>query len=123
MNYIIDPKLIYWISVASSIKTLIMSIGIIALGVCVLVLIVYIASDYAYDDKEEVKTKLKSMFRATILSIFAIFISAFIPSKETSVEMIVASKVATESVQATKEEIYEIIDYTVEKIYGNNKDK
>ena len=82
---------------------------------------IYIASDYGYDKEEEAKTKFKSMFIATILSIFVIFISVFIPSKETSVEMIVASKVTTESVQATKEEIYEIIDYTVEKIYGNNK--
>ena len=123
MNYIIDPKLVYWISVASAIKIFIISIAVITLVICMVVLIVYLADDYGYDDDEEAKTKLKSLFKVTIVPVAFIFISLFVPSKETSVEMIIASKVTTESIQTTKEEIYNIIDYTVEKIYGNNNEK
>lgn len=122
MNYIIDPKLVYWISVASAIKMFLVIIAAIALLICVTVLLVYLSGDYYYDNEEEAKAKFKSISKVTIVFISLIFISLFVPSKETSVEMIIASKVTTESIQATKEEIYDIIDYTVEKIYGNNNE-
>lgn len=120
MNYIIDPKLVYWISVASAVKMFIIGIAIMLLVICTVILI-SLGIDSQYYEDEEINAKLKPVLRVTIVSIAFIFISLVIPSKETSVEMIVASKVTTESIQATKEEIYNIIDYTVEKIYGNNK--
>ena len=122
MNYIIDPKLVYWISVASAVKAFIIAISAIILVACAVALISYSLDSCLYEG-DELNAKLKNVGRITIVCIAFIFISLFIPSKETAIEMIIASKVTTESVQATKEEIYEIIDYTVEKIYGNDNDE
>lgn len=44
------------------------------------------------------------------------FIGILVPSKETCIEMMVASQVTHENVMATKEEIYEIIDYVTAKV-------
>lgn len=122
MNYIIDPKLVYWISVASAIKWFIVIIAASILVICAIALMM-VGMDADYYEEEELDAKLKSVLRVTIVSISLIFISLFVPSKKTSIEMIVASKVTTESIQATKEEIYELIDYTVEKIYGSDNDE
>jgi hypothetical protein len=65
--------------------------------------------------KEEagIKKRLKLFF---IFGLITVMISIFLPDKETCIEMMVASQITHENVEATKEEVYEIIDYITDKI-------
>jgi hypothetical protein len=66
-------------------------------------------------EKEEagIKKRLKLFF---IFGLITVMISIFLPDKETCIEMMVASQITHENVEATKEEVYEIIDYITDKI-------
>ena len=71
------------------------------------------------DDDEKKTFELFKKF--IVASIIAIVIGILTPSKETCVEMMIASQVTHENVTATKEEIYEIIDYVTDKMNGEEE--
>ena len=68
---------------------------------------------------EENEKKIFKVFKNIIIvSIISLFICILIPSKTTCIEMMIASQVTHENVSATKEEIYEIVDYITDKVKG-----
>lgn len=109
MTYYIHPIWFYLMSVSNGIKVFSLAIGIISTIVAI-ILIISIYDDYP--DDEEKKVTMRRRLRLSIIgSIIVIFIGILCPSKETCIEMMVASQVTHENVAATKEEIYDIIDY------------
>lgn len=71
-------------------------------------------------DEDEKKT-FKLFKKIIIASFISLFIGILTPSKETCIEMMIASQVTHENVAATKEEIYEIVDYITDKVNGDKE--
>ena len=105
-------------NISEGVKTLFGVAGGIALILSIIALSIYSLDnviDFANleDDEKKVLTALKKIIIASLISIF---ICILIPSKETCVEMMIASQVTHENVSATKEEIYEFVDYITDKL-------
>ena len=109
MTYYINPIWFYLMGVSTGLKIFLGILGGLPL------IFIFIAW-WDITDSEI----LKSFKKIMIASIITLFISILLPSKETCVEMMVASQVTHENVTATKEEIYEIIDYVTDKVKGED---
>lgn len=73
--------------------------------------------DVTLTDLDDDEKKIAKLFKTIIITSFiSILVGVFIPSKETYIEMMIASQVTHENVAATKEEIYELVDYVTEKV-------
>jgi len=118
MTYYINPIWFYLINISEGIKTLFGVAGGIVLILSLIALYLWgldNAIDFTNMDDDEKKV-ITAMKKIIIASFVSIFICVLIPSKETCVEMMIASQVTHENVSATKEEIYEFIDYVTDKI-------
>lgn len=118
MTYYINPIWFYLINISEGIKTFFSVAGGVVLIVSAIILVGWSLDndiDFAnlHDDEKKVLTIIKKIIIASLVSIF---ICILIPSKETCVEMMIASQVTHENVSATKEEIYKFIDYVVDKL-------
>ena len=125
MHYYINPAWFYWISVLSTIKGV--AIGAIVI-LCILVLvlgIIFLANDRLYDlDDEDEKKKYKKIVKAFVIAFSISIITAiFVPSKETCEKMMIASVVTEENVNATTDEVKELVDYIFEKFENLEKAK
>ena len=120
MTYYINPIYFYLMNVSTGLKTFLCVLGIISLIITAFAIISW-AMDTVVDitnlDDDEKKT-FKLFKKFIIASFISLFIGILVPSKETCIEMMIASQVTHENVQTTKEEIYEIIDYVTEKVKG-----
>ena len=118
MTYYINPIWFYIMDVSEGLKTFLIILAVMASICCFIGAIVLAASNLEpiSDWDEEQKRPFKFMKKVAIASVIALFIGSFIPSKETCVTMMVASQVTHENVAATKEEIYELIDYVTDKV-------
>ena len=75
-------------------------------------------------DMDDNEKKTIGIFKKIIVAgIISLFIGILIPSKETCIEMMIASQVTHENVSATKEEIYKIIDYITDKVNGEGSEE
>lgn len=116
MTYYIDPIWFYLTNVSSGMKEFLCILGCIALVTSVLGFICW-AVDINITDLDDDEKRIFNLFKKIIITCFiSIFIGIFVPSKETCIEMMIASQVTHENVAATKEEIYEIIDYVTDKV-------
>ena len=142
-NYIIDPAVFYWINVLSIIQTVCVVIG----GACLLgficFLIWYVCTvggvdkpeksdddsryskeSYEHDMKryneylQELYRIKKYMMITLIVGGFLVLISIFIPSKQTSVEMLIARTATFDNVDWTVQQVKEIVDYIVNALKG-----
>jgi len=115
MNYIIDPMWFYWVSVVDWLKGAVLAIAIIA-TVVAFILFVTAMADKDWDSESEHKQKMKSARALTVISVIAFMVSAFIPSKQTLIEMQVAKFATYENAEWTVETIKQAVDYIVEAI-------
>lgn len=120
MTYYINPIWFYLMNISSEIKSVLCGLSAISLALSVLVLIGIIADGFGDEDDE--KKILKISKKTIITSFIVLFIGIFVPSKETCIEMMVASQVTHENVTATKEEVYEIVDYITDKVSGEEEE-
>ena len=120
MTYYINPMWFYLMNVGDSLKNFLFITGISTLLVAGLLCVMWYADDCVdVSDMDDDEKKVFCIFKKFIVaSIIAIVIGIFVPSKETCIEMMVASQVTHENVTATKEEIYEIVDYITDKVKG-----
>lgn len=123
MTYYINPMWFYLMNVGDTLKNFLFMAGIITLIVagvlCVTWCLDGCVSISDMDDDEKKTFKLFKKF--IVASIIAMVIGIFVPSKETCIEMMIASQVTHENVSATKEEIYEIVDYITDKVKGEEE--
>lgn len=123
MTYYINPIWFYLTSVFNGIKVFLCVLGGISLVISVFALITW-AIDECTDitDLDEDEKKTFNLFKKIIIASFiSLFIGILTPSKETCIEMMIASQVTHENVAATKEEIYEIVDYITDKVNGDKE--
>ena len=120
MTYYINPIWFYLMSISTGMKIFLCALVVIAFIIIVFAIPIWvIEGSVDITDLGENEKKILKLFKNIIIaSIISLFICILIPSKETCVEMIIASQVTHENVTATKEEIYEIVDYITDKVKG-----
>lgn len=136
MNYLIDPKIFYWMSVLGSLEMFLIFVGIVSFCVYGFIMLLYTMdkntiSEYENHpkliEKEKVRCSViekKFKLKPAILSLILLFgIPVFIPSQDTMVKMIVASQVTSENYEFAKDEITELIDYIVDKIENKSTEE
>lgn len=121
MEPIIDPKLFYLCDVCETLNTVLA----ILLTLSVITVIIFIAT-YTdagkYFDDVDTKT-FKRILTATLIALSISLLGViFIPSKKTIYQMIVFDNITENNIEAGKDNIKELIDYTVEKIDEVNKE-
>ena len=122
MKYYINPIWFYLMGVSTGLKILLCVVGVVLTVVFGIELACYLFDSWDVTDMDENEVKTFKILRKIIMTgIILLFIGILVPSKETCVEMMVASQVTHENVTATKEEIYDIIDYVTDKVKGEEK--
>lgn len=122
MNYIIDPKWVYWIGVCENAGFFVYVTGGILAAISIIAWVVYATwrvEEYCGRDEDEIKFNKKFIkwnVIATISSILFFAIGSFIPSQDTLVMMKVAELATQENVELTADKLKEITDYIIEAI-------
>lgn len=122
---IINPIWIYWLDVLESIKFVVGLVMIISFLIIGFYIIVIGATFEEYRDEDEEK-KFKNLVSKTKLAVCiwvsVLFISAFVPSKDTLIAMFIAKNVTVEKVVQGKEVVKDTVDYIFEKIKEVNNE-
>lgn len=115
MNYIIDPKIFYIISLLNSIKIFLTAAGLICLtGSCITGILFYVE---IVDEELETAEKTKKIcIKLLKYSFIIILISLFIPSEDTCLRMIVANYITVDNANSGISTVKEIIDYIITSI-------
>lgn len=142
MNYIIDPSVFYWINVLSVMQTVSEICGAVSIASCLLCFGFFIAasldvkkpdtpldvedsytmSRYNEEYKEYINNlSIKNRFRfwtilLLIIGIILILLAIFLPSKQTSIEMLVAKTATYDNVNWSVQQVKEVIDYIVKAL-------
>lgn len=123
MNYIIDPRVFYWMEVLDNVKGLgiIMAILLGVATICATVWYYVVRIDLiSYNgeldegDKEQLKTIKKIVFLCFSLFAVSLLIAVFVPFKQTMMEMLIARYATYENAEWTVESLKSIVDYIVE---------
>lgn len=123
MTYYINPIWFYLMNISTGTKTILYILGGALLAICVFGFLLWVAENLVdLTDLDDDEKKIVKVFRKILIAgIISLFIGILVPSKEACVEMMIASQVTHENVTATKEEIYEIIDYVTDKVKEEEK--
>ena len=111
MNYIIDPSVFYWMNVLSAVHDAAFIIGIIFLvadaGLC-----------FACMIDCEFKPYKKAITILSLIGFLFLLIWMFVPTKDTSIEMLIARTATFDNANMTVQQIKEIVDYVVGALKG-----
>ena len=143
-NYIIDPAVFYWMNVLSVVQTAFAVIGgfILACGLILAGIYIFnLYNSYKPEEPEDEKNEYDMrrykreqkryedeikhdriirnwMIVAFITGLVLIILSIFIPSKQTSIEMLVARTATFDNVNWSVQQVKEIVDYIVNALKG-----
>lgn len=109
MTPIINPMLFYWASVFDILKII---CGIFAFLALIASLIILADGIEMMDSKEN----KKMLITFSIIFLITLLGFVFIPSKRTVYQMIVFQNINEDNLGKCKDDVKEIIDYTIEKI-------
>lgn len=109
---IVNPWLIYLITRCDAIVTLAMVVSVMS-GVVAIVCLIGRFVKWEEDTREGLMKGLKIYL---IICAVSSFISVIVPDKQTCIEMMIADKVTSESVDAGIDAVKEATDYIVEKV-------
>ena len=109
MTPIIDPMLFYWASVFDILKIVCAITAILSL----IGLVICFADGVEMMEFKEIK---KLMIDFSIALLIGLLGFIFIPSKRTIYQMIVFQNINEDNLGKCKEDVKEIIDYTIEKL-------
>ena len=121
MEPIIDPKLFYWADICESLNAVFIVLLIISI-VALIALAAFFSVDYDCFDEEGVKFFKRFLTITIIILSISLLGVIFIPSRKTIYQMIVFDNITENNIQAGKEDIKELIDYTIDKIDEVNKE-
>lgn len=124
MTYYINPIWFYLMNVGDSIRFLFIITDALASVVSICIFIIWLADGcgtWDYKEMDDEKATFKLFKKIIVASAIALIVGILIPSKETCIEMMIASQVTHENATATKEEIYEIVDYITDKVKGEEE--
>lgn len=121
MDYIINPMWFYWINVLDAVHTVFGILTFILGFACITLIIIMIMTKFAACEENErdsdwkafcsCKKILKSMIPITIL---IAIITAFIPSKETILTMMIAKYATKENLSFTIDTVKQAVDYIID---------
>ena len=114
MTYYINPIWFYLMNTCSALRVLLFILGAVAIFTFIFILLIFFANGCYMDEDEE--NVVKACKKFIICCLIGMTVGVFLPSKETCLEMMVASQVTHENVENVKEEIIEIVDYVTDKI-------
>ena len=144
-NYIIDPSVFYWMNVLSVLQTVLAVIGWLLMIAGIGCGIAYVSKKVLlgpaphdpgknahYYDRERYENRLREyedetkniwylrrwMIATLIIGAIIVAASIFLPSKQTSIEMLVARTATFENVDWSVQQVKEIIDYIVTALKG-----
>ena len=120
-NYIIDPRIFYWINVLGIMQTAAAIVGAVCLSA-----FIGFAIGWIYNEGE-VKNGykrnvyyMKTCKRWTIMTgtigLILLTASIFIPGRTTSIEMLVAKIATFDNVNWTVQQVKEVVDYIVKAL-------
>ncbi len=126
-NYVIDPQVFYWINTIDNFKEFCKTASALLFVGFVIALVAYFYNRYTVslytEDTNEYKSYKKAMDMATaicincgVIVISLVFAWIFLPSKETSIQMLVAKTATFENFDWTAAQIKEMIDYIITAI-------
>lgn len=117
MNYIINPAWFYWMSVASGLKVVVLITALLMLFPCIGFFVdAAVNAECSGWDDEDAQRSLKICGKWFIRSIVLFVAFAFVPSKNTLIEMQVAKLATYENTAWTLETVKSAVDYIVEAI-------
>lgn len=123
-NYIINPMAFYWINSLNAVKTVCIATSIICAcaGLAFLIGWLYnwcMSIEYHSDDnKTYAKFCKKWVISLCIISLILAMFAIFIPSRDTSIEMMIARTATFSNVEWTVDQVKEIVDYIVKALRG-----
>lgn len=109
MTPIINPMLFYWASVSEILKVI---CGIFAF-LALIALLALLADGVEMMDFKEIK---KMLITFSIIFFIGLLGVIFVPSKRTVYQMIVFQNINEDNLGKCKDDVKEIIDYTIEKL-------
>jgi len=119
-NYIIAPQVFYWINVLSIAHIIFGIFGAVFTVAFFCLLSGWIYNAGQAKDYEENRFYMKVFKKWAIvigiLGFIMIVLSIFIPSKSTSIEMLVAKTATFDNVTWTVQQVKEVVDYIVQAI-------
>lgn len=114
MNYIVDPRMFYFMNIVGNLQAFLICAGAILLVIGAIIFIgLYANSDFKVYPKEA-----RFGTACLIVSVALFLASVFIPSKETLIEMEIAKHVTYDSAETAVQMIQEATDYILEKTGG-----
>ena len=122
MTYYINPIWFYLMNVGSSLRVALFVVGALALVFAIATFLCLCDCCLITDMDEDEKKMAKVVKKLIVLGVIVVILGVLIPTKETCIEMMVASQVTHENVNATKEELYDLIDYVTDKVKGEDKE-
>ena len=121
-SYVINPSTFYWFNVLSSLKELTTVLACFC-GVGTVVCIgiwIYNYTEWVEYECERYKEYARTSRRATIglgiVTFILIAAAIFLPSQETSIEILVARTLTHENINWTVGQVKEIVDYVVKSL-------
>lgn len=114
MNYIVDPRMFYFMNVVGNLQTFIIVVGAILLVIAAVILIAL----FIDDDFNRYPKRARFGTACLIISAVLCLGSVFIPSKETLIEMEIAKHVTYDSAETAVQMIQEATDYILENTGG-----
>lgn len=125
MEPIIDPKLFYLCDVCETLDAVM--VALLVAGVISLIAHGVIYCDNVISNGSEYYGDIKKFMRGVYITVIVMVVSLlgviFVPSRKTIYQMIVFDNITENNIQAGKENIKELIDYTIEKIDEVNKEE
>ena len=117
-NYIIDPKVFYWINIFGIMQTVFGLFGGVCAVAFICLLIGWICNSLeikkGYERNLLYQKECKKWAIITgIIGLILITTSIFIPGKTTSIEMLIVKTATFDNVNWTVQQVKEVVDYIV----------
>jgi NADH:ubiquinone oxidoreductase subunit 6 (subunit J) len=120
MEPIINPWFFYLVNLLD--RVLIVTTIVLIISVIGVVFTLFVLSDNLFDE-EEAKTCKKWNKISMIALLISTFMLVATPSKETVYEMVVASYITENNIEAAKDNAKDLVDYIIDKCdEANDKD-
>lgn len=117
MTPIINPIWFYLMSICDKI------IFVLFIFILSLTILTFIQAACLLVDNYDIKIIFSKIKKFIITLIILIFLAITIPEKQTIIEMMIASNVTYENVDKVKTSTTELVDYIIEKVEDQKKEK
>ena len=122
-NYVIDPRVFYWINVFGTLQFVCTAFGIIFVAAFFSLVVAWIYNSCEVNRGYEhnliyLKVCKRWAIITGMISFIIVTAAIFIPDKTTSVEMLIAKTATFDNVNWTVQQVKDAVDYIVQAIKG-----